>query len=97
MSEATPRHENNMIRMICRNKVEDFSKWKSVFDSHANAHRQAGLSLEHLWQDLDDANEVFFIFTVADVAKAKAFVSTSSAKKAGRHSGVRDGDYWFVE
>jgi|GEM_PF-2690258 len=43
-----------------------------------------------------------FLFTVitglaADMAKAKAFVSTPDAKKAGRRSGVRDGNYWFVE
>jgi len=32
-----------MIVMLCRNRVTDFSKWKAVFDSHAQAHRAAGL------------------------------------------------------
>lgn len=86
-----------MIRMICRNTVEDFVKWKSVFDSHSNARHQAGLSLEHLWRGLEDTNEVFFIFTVADIAKAKSFVSAPDAKEAGQRSGFRDGNYWFVE
>jgi hypothetical protein len=104
MSEPTGKRkcpnnakEMNMIRMICRNEVEDFAKWKSVFDSHSDAHREAGLSLEHLWRGLEDANEVFFIFAVADIAKARAFVSAPDAKEAGRRSGVRDGNYWFVE
>src|SRR5262245_39237656 len=47
-----------MIRMICRNKLADFTKWKSVFDSHAGAHRKAGLSLESLWRGIENPNEV---------------------------------------
>lgn len=86
-----------MIRMICRNKVADFEKWKSVFDSHSEAHRQAGLSLEHLWRGIEDANEVFFILAVADIDKAKAFISAPDAEETGRLAGVRDGNYWFVE
>ncbi len=86
-----------MIRLICRNKVEDFANWKSIFDSHSDAHRQAGLLLEHLWRDLEDANQVFFIFAVADIAQAKAFISAPGAKESGQRSGVRDGNYWFVE
>jgi hypothetical protein len=86
-----------MIRMLCRNKVEDFDRWKSVFDCHSDAHRQAGLSLEHLWRDLEDANEVLFIFAVVDIARARAFISAPDSKETGRSSGVRDGNYWFVE
>jgi hypothetical protein len=86
-----------MIRMIVRNKVEDFARWKAVFDSQAEAARQAGLSLEQLWRGVEDANEVFFIFAVADINKAKAFLSAPDAEETGRRAGVRDGDYWFVE
>jgi len=86
-----------MIRMICRNKVADFAKWKAVFDSHSDAARAAGLSLEHLWQGMEDANEVFFIFAVADIDKAKAFISAPEAEEIGRRAGVRDGDCWFVQ
>lgn len=86
-----------MIRMICRNKVEDFARWKSVFDSHSEAHRQSELALEHLWRGLEDPNEVFFVLTVADLDKAKAFISAPDAAETGRRAGVRDGNYWFVE
>ena len=55
-----------MTRMICWNEVKDFAAWKSVFDSHADAHTEAGLTLEGLWRDIDDPNEVIFIFQVSD-------------------------------
>jgi len=86
-----------MIRMICRNKLADFAKWKSIFDSHSDAHHKAGLSLESLWRGVENPNEVFFTFTVADIDKAKAFISAPDAEETGRKSGVLDGDIWFVE
>jgi hypothetical protein len=85
-----------MLRMLCRNKVADFSKWKAVFDSHASAHKQAGLLRENLWRELEDANNVFFIFRVEDLAKARAFISSPDAATAGKASGVIEGNYWFL-
>ena len=85
-----------MIRMLCRNKVADFGNWKAILDSHKDAHHQAGLTLESLWRGLEDPNNVFFVFAVADLNRAKAFIAAPEAAKAGRDSGVIEGDYWFV-
>lgn len=86
-----------MIHLLCRNKVADFAKWKQVFDSHAEAHRHAGLTLEHIWRGVDDANSVFFVFWVDDIEKAKAFINAPGAEEVGRASGVIDGEYDFVK
>lgn len=45
-----------MIVMLCRNRVADFWTWKAVFDSHAQAHRAAGLYLRDLWSDVEEPN-----------------------------------------
>lgn len=86
-----------MIRMLCRNKIADFEKWKAVFDSHAGAHREAGLRLEHLWRSVEDPNNIFFVFEVGDIDKARAFINAPDAEEAGRASGVLDGEYHFIE
>jgi len=86
-----------MIRMLCRNKLADYAKWRAIFDSHKDAHRQAGLTLESLWRELEDPNHVFFVFAVADINRAKAFISAPDAAKTGRDAGVIEGDYWFVD
>lgn len=86
-----------MIRMLCRNKVADFGKWKAIFDTHRDAHRQAGLTLESLWRTLEDPSSFFFVFAVADLSRAKAFISSPDATKSGKESGVLEGEYWFVE
>jgi hypothetical protein len=86
-----------MTYMLCRNRIAHFTRWKAVFASHAQAHRDAGLQLVKLWRALDDPNNVFFVFEVGSLEKAKAFISNPEAAKAGESSGVIDGEYHFVE
>lgn len=86
-----------MLRMLCRNKVANFPKWKRGFDSHSKAQREAGLALEHLWRNADDAKEVFFVFAVANKRKAQAFVNAPGAAEAAEKYGVLEGDIWFVK
>ena len=83
--------------MLCRNRVADFDKWHAVFASHAQAHRDAGLRLLNLWQGLDDPEEVFFVFEVTSMKKAREFISNPSAGEAAKASGVLEGEYHFLE
>jgi hypothetical protein len=77
-----------MIYMLCRNRVKDFARWKSVFASHAAAHQKAGLRLINIWRSVEQPNNVFFIFEVAEVDKAREFISNPEAAEAGKTSGV---------
>ena len=86
-----------MLYMLCRNRVRDFAVWKNMFDSHAEAHRSAGLRLQHLWRSLDEPNDVFFLFEVEDRERALAFVSAPSGAEAGKASGVIDGEIRLLE
>jgi len=86
-----------MTYMLCRNRVADFSRWKAVFSSHAEAHRNAGLRLVNLWRSIAEPNNVFFVFEIASMEKAQEFMSNPEAVKAGEASGVLNGEYHFVE
>ncbi len=86
-----------MTYMLCRNRVADFSRWKSVFASHEAAHREAGLRLVSIWRTVGEPNNVFFVFEVGSLDKAREFISHPEAAKAGAASGVIDGEYHFVE
>lgn len=85
-----------MIVMLCQNRVKDFAKWKAIFDSHLEAQGDAGLRLQTMWRELDDPDNVFFIFEVTDIEKAKAFVEAPEAAEAGEISGVIDGEIHFL-
>jgi hypothetical protein len=83
--------------LLCRNRVADFARWKAVFDSHASAHRAAGLRLLHLWRAVPDPDDVFFLFRVESVARAREFLDAPEAAEAGRVAGVIGGEYHLLE
>jgi hypothetical protein len=82
--------------MLCRNRVADFRRWRRVFDAHAKAHRAAGLLLRGLWRDAGRTNDIYFLFEVRNMRRARAFISSPKAAEAGAESGVIDGEYHFI-
>lgn len=82
--------------LLCRNRVEDYQRWRAVFDSHAEAHRAAGLRLSRIWRDADDPNNIFFLFDVADEERALVFLASPDSAEAGAAAGVLDGEFHFV-
>ena len=86
-----------MNALLCRNRVIDFNNWKRVFESHAQAHRAAGLHLKSLWRGIDEPKNVFFLFELTDLEKARAFLKNPQASEAAATSGVLDGEYRFLE
>ncbi len=86
-----------MVVMLCRNRVADFEKWKKVFDSNAQTSRDTGLRLMNLWREVEEPNNVFFLFEVTDTDKARAFITDPAATEAGKKSGVLDGECHFLE
>jgi hypothetical protein len=85
-----------MTYMLCLNRVSDFRRWKRVFETHASAHRAAGLLLRGLGRDARKPNDVFFLFEVRSMRKAKAFIAAPGAARAAAASGVIGGGYHFV-
>jgi len=85
------------MQLLCRNRVADFETWWAVFESHSEAHREAGLTLEHLWLSTDDANEIFFIFKVESRFRAEAFMNTPEADEGAIEAGVIEGEFHFIE
>ncbi len=86
-----------MVVMLCRNRVADYEKWKSVFDSNPTTLPEAGLRLVNLWRELEEPNNVFFLFEVTDIDKARAFITNPAAAETGKRSGVLDGECHFLE
>jgi hypothetical protein len=86
-----------MLTMVCRNRVEDFATWYRAFQAHEAAHKAAGLTLLHIGHSIDNGNQVFFVFEVASLDKARSFIGSPDADETGRAAGVIEGEYHFVE
>ena len=77
-----------MHYLFVRQRVEDFDKWYTVFASHAEAQREAGLRDLQLLRDTADLNVVVCFFRVEDLAKARAFTGSGDADDAKTESGI---------
>lgn len=86
-----------MSYLLVRHKVGEFHEWKRVFDAHKDAQRHAGLRIERVMRNLYAPNEVFLLFEVLDLAKARSFVHSSEVPKAQEEAGVIDKpDIYFL-
>ena len=50
-----------------------------------------------LWRAMSDPNNVFFLFEVGNLDKAKAFINVPGASDAAKESGVIEGEYHFLD
>jgi hypothetical protein len=84
-----------MNYVLCRHRVRNFDYWKGVFDSQADAHCAAGLKLVHLWHEADNPRQVFFLFELENVERARSFLDSSVATESARKLGLIEGDFHF--
>lgn len=77
-----------MPYLFVRHRVADFDKWYSVFKSHDEAQRKAGLRNLQLLRDASDPNVVVCFFRVDDTDRARAFTETPQSRQAQEESGV---------
>jgi len=65
--------------IIGRFRIDNIDAWKQVIESDQAAHRQAGLRFKHVWKNMDDPVEIFFLFECEDLQKAKMFLEKAGA------------------
>ncbi len=86
-----------MAYILCMNKLKDYGKWRTIFDSHKEAHIKAGFHLESIWRLSENAGEVYFIFSVDDKEKADAFFNSPYNASIAQEAGVIDGWIKYVD
>ena len=86
-----------MLTMMVSNRVEDYDKWKAIFDAQGPLGQESGLVVTNLWRDIEDPNNIFFTLSVSDLDKAKRFLADPNSEDVGKQSGVIEGEAYFVE
>ena len=87
-----------MPYILIRHKVEDYSKWKPVFDEHNSARKAVGSKGGYLLRNSDDPNEVVIFLELDDIEKARQFVQSEDLRKSMERSGVADQpDIYFLD
>lgn len=86
-----------MTYMLVRNKIEDYNVWRKVFDADKDEREKAGLITQHVWQEKENKNNVFFLLSVEDIEKAETFCKKPESQEKSQKAGVIEGEYFYLE
>lgn len=77
-----------MLHILVRHKVEDYAKWKAVFDAGSEMRAAVGSVKGHIFRDADDPSIVTILSHFDDAAKAQAFLQSTDTVEMMKESGV---------
>lgn len=77
-----------MVYLLIEHKVEDFDKWKSVYDEHEIVRRKAGLKELYLLRNTSGSKDVVILYEGSDPAKVRDFIASEDLRKAMQRAGV---------
>jgi heme-degrading monooxygenase HmoA len=77
-----------MSYVIVRLTVEDFAKWKSVFDELSTLRKNSGSKGGQLFRKADNPNEVVIIFEWPDLDKGRQYFQSDALRQAMQRAGV---------
>jgi heme-degrading monooxygenase HmoA len=87
-----------MAHLIVRHNVQDYAKWKPVFDEHAAKRRASGSKGGRLFRSEKDPNEVVILFEWEDLGKAHKFAESEDLRQTMERAGVAGKpDLYFLD
>jgi hypothetical protein len=69
-----------MDHILCKIKGVKEEDIKAVLAADSASHAREGLMFRHLWHNIDDPDEILFIFTAADLGRARKFINDQHSK-----------------
>ena len=84
MTNAPHATENLTIHI----KVKDYATWRIGYDGHEKNRLTAGITNGRVFRNAEDPNDVVILQDVADVSKARSWLSSDELKATMQKSGV---------
>ena len=69
-------------------KVRDFNTWRTSYNGHEKDRASAGITNGRVFRSPDDPNEVVILQDVADVSKARTWLTSNEMKLVMEKTGV---------
>ena len=77
-----------MAYLMVRHKVQDFDKWKPVFDRDVPRREDFGIKVRQVFRNIADPNEVIMLFESDDMDKAARYLALQELREAMKQGGV---------
>jgi heme-degrading monooxygenase HmoA len=82
---------------LAKLKIEDYAKWKPVFDQISAARKASGGAKSGiLFQDTENPNDVIILIEWDNLENARKFIQSEDVKKALKKSGTVKSDFYFL-
>ena len=78
-----------MIYLIGELKVENYDKFKPIFNERSTARTKNGEKEAYLFRNSDDPHEVEFLFTWDNKENAKKYMESESVQKTLENAGAK--------
>ncbi len=87
-----------MIRMYARHSVQDYGKWRQVYNDFAPRQVGMGVRSAGVFPGVDNHNDVTLFHDFHTAEEARAFANSEALKEAMSSAGVEGPpDIWFTE
>jgi hypothetical protein len=84
--------------VLVRHKIEDYERWKRVFDENIPPRQEFGFKEGQILRNTDNPHELFVLFEIEDEQKVRAFFELRRFGEEVRKAGVTDQpDVYFLE
>ncbi len=77
-----------MHYMLIIQKVEDYEKWKSIFDENTETRKENGSKEAHVFKSEDNPNEIVILYQWDDLNNARKFFESEDLKNKMKTAGV---------
>jgi len=79
-----------MVYVLGKLKIENYSKWKPVFDERAVIRQEYGGYEAHLFRNFDDPNEVVILFKWDNFENAHRYFESEALQEALKNAGAKE-------
>ena len=87
-----------MQYVLIIHKVEDYDKWKAVYDEDTANREDNGSNGAHVFRSADNPDEVMILFKWDDLDNARKFFRSKELKKKMQDGGVQGKpNIYFIE
>jgi quinol monooxygenase YgiN len=87
-----------MPYLVIRHTVEDYARWKPLFDQHCVTRQNNGCRGGQLFRNANSPNELVILFEWDNLEKARQFSQSSDLREIMRRAGViGQPDIYFLE
>ena len=77
-----------MAHMLIMHRVEDYAKWRAVFDDKAGLRKESGETHAHIFRNADDPSNLVLLFGWDSLDNARSYAQDPRLRAAMQEAGV---------